>query len=113
MAASLVMPCVAVLLGIVAAPGRAHASTVGAVIVLLIGTAIVVSNTWMHAQPVASLRQELYDINHPAHPAGPATGTAWQQWTANGDRADAHGRVLAVFWLSAAVTGVILYAWFA
>jgi hypothetical protein len=96
--AALLMPCAAVLVG-AAAPGRLHASTFAVVVSLLIGTAIVVSTTWRHAQAVASLRQELYAIDHP-------TG-------ANSDRAPGRRRALAIFWLSAALTALIAYSWFA
>jgi hypothetical protein len=95
---------------IVAAPGPAHSSTYAAVITLAIGTGVVAWSTWKHAQPVASLRQELYDINHPA--AG-GTGTSWEQWVAAGDRSDAWGRAQAVFALSVAITAIIAYAWLA
>jgi hypothetical protein len=108
-AASLLMPCAAIVVGAVER-GRPHASTLVAALTLLVGTAIVVLMTWKHAQPVASLRQELYGIQHPA---GPAAGTSWDRWTSDADRSGARGRVLAVFWLSVAVTGLIAYAWFA
>jgi hypothetical protein len=105
--AAFLMPCAGVLLGGFA-PGRLHASTLGAVIALLLGSAVVVSSTWRHAQPaVASVRQPRYATD------GPRTATSWERWTSDGDRADAHGRALAAFWLSTAVTGLILYAWFA
>jgi hypothetical protein len=107
--AALLMPCIGVLLGTVA-PGRLHASTFGAVIALVIGTAIVVTMTWRHAQPVASLRQELYAIEHPA---GRSSGTTWDRWTGKGDGTNDRGRALAIFWLSAAVTGLIVYRLFA
>jgi hypothetical protein len=105
--AAFLMPCAGVLVGGLA-PGRLHASTLGAVIALLFGSAVVVSNTWRHTPPaVAPVRQPRYATD------GPRTGTSWERWTWVGDRADAHGRALAAFWLSLAVTGLILYAWFA
>jgi hypothetical protein len=108
--ASLLLPGVSTLLLTAVAPGRAHSSTYAAIIALVIGTGAVVWSTWRHAQPVASLHQELYAINHPA--AG-GMGSSWQQWVAAGDRSDARGRALAVFALSVAITAVIVYAWFA
>lgn len=108
--ASLLLPGVSALLLMAVAPGPAHASTYAAIIALVIGTGAIVWTTWRHAQPVASLRQELFDVNHPA--VGGA-GTSWQRWVAAGDRSDARGRALAGFGLSAAITAVIVAAWFA
>jgi hypothetical protein len=107
--ASLLMPCAAVVVGALA-HGRPHMSTLASAIALLIGTALIVLTTWRHAQPVASLRQQLYTIEHPgAHGAR----TSWDRWLAHADRGDARGRILAAFWLSLAVSGLIAYAWFA
>lgn len=109
MIASLVMPCAALLLASLA-PGGLRASTFTTIVALAIGAVFVVVSTWKHAQPVESLRQELYRVDHPV---ARAAGTSWDRWDADGDRADARGRVLAGFWLSAAVTGLIAYARFA
>lgn len=108
--AALLLPVVSTLLLMALAPGRAHSPTSVAIIALAIASGAIVWTTWRAAQPVASLRQELYDINHPA--AGD-TGSSWERWVAAGDRSDARGRVLAVFGLSAAISGIIIYAWFA
>ncbi len=108
--AALLLPGVSALLLMALAPGRAHSPGSVAIIALVIATGAIVWTTWRHAQPVASLRQELYDVSHPA--AGD-TGSSWQRWIAAGDRSDARGRALAVFGLSAAISAVIVYAWFA
>jgi hypothetical protein len=92
------------------APGRAHSPASAAIIVLIIATGAIVWSTWRHAQPVASLRQELYDISQPA---AAETGSSWQRWVAAGVRSDARGRVQAVFCLSAAISAIIVYAWLA
>jgi hypothetical protein len=107
---SLLLPGIAICLLMALAPGRAHASTYAAVIALGVGIGAVVWLTWRHAQPVASMRQELYATNHPE--AG-GTGSAWEQWVAAGDRSDARGRAQAGLALSVAITAVIVYAWFA
>jgi hypothetical protein len=96
LAASLVLPCVAILILRTVAPGQLHASTFTAIAAFLGATGIVGLSTWKHAQPVASLRQELYEIEHPA-----------------GKRPEVRGRVLAVFGLSVALTAAITYAWLA
>jgi len=108
--AALLLPGVSTLLLMAAAPGRAHSPTSVAIIAVVIATALIAWTTWTRAQPVASLRQELYDINHPA---AADTGSSWQRWVAAGDRSDARGRALAVFGLSVAVTAITVYAWFA
>jgi hypothetical protein len=107
--ASLVMPCAAVIAGALVR-GRPHISTFVAALALLAGTAVIVLTTWRHAQPVASLRQALYAIEHPA---GRGAGTSWDRWIVDADSSNARGRILAAFWLSLAVSGVITYAWFA
>jgi len=107
--ASLLLP-VSTLLLVAVAPRHVQWSTYAVFIALAIGTSAVMWTTWRHAQAVASLRQELYEINHPA--AG-VTGSSWQQWLAAGDRSDARGRAQATFALSVAITAVIVYAWFA
>jgi hypothetical protein len=89
----------------VAAPGHAHGSTSAAVIALVIGMGVGAGD----AQPVASLRQELYESDR----ATAGTGSMWQRWVAAGDRADARGRAQAVLALSVVITAVIVYAWFA
>jgi len=108
--ASLLLPGVSALLLMTAGPGHTPSSTYAAISALAIGMGGIVWTTWRHAQPVASLRQELYDINH--SPVG-ATGSSWQRWVAAGDRSDARGRALAGFGLSTAITAVIVAAWFA
>jgi hypothetical protein len=108
--ASLLLPVVSTLLLIAVAPRHAQWSTYAAFVAVAIGTAAVGLSTWRHAQPVASLRQELYDINHPAAAGG--KGSSWQQWLAGRDRSDARGRAQASFALSVAITAVIVYAWF-
>ncbi len=108
--ASLLLPGVITLVLMAVARGPAHGSSSAAVIALVIGTGVVAWSIWSHAQPVASLPQELYDINQPR--AG-GTDSSWQQWVAAGDRADARGRAQAIFALSVAITAVIVYAWFA
>jgi hypothetical protein len=108
--AALLLPGASTLLLMAVAPGREHSPTTVAIIALVIATGAIVWTTWRHAQPVASLRQELYDINHPA---AADTGSSWQRWVAAGDRSDARGRALAVFGLSAAISAIIVYAWFA
>ncbi len=110
MRASVLLPCVAVLALTAVRGGPAHVSTFGAIAAVAIGVAAVMAGTWAHAQPVASLRQQLYDIDHPVN--GEA-GTSWEQWVAAGDRSGARGRALAALALSLAVTGVIAYAWLA
>jgi hypothetical protein len=108
---SLLLPGVSTLLLMAVAPGLlVHSSTYAAIIALVIVTGAVVWITWRHAQPVATLRQELYDIGHPATGG---TGSSWQRWVAAGDRSDARGRALALFALSVAITAVIFYGWFA
>jgi len=93
------------------APGRAQASTYAATIALAVGTGAIVWSSWRHAQPVASLRQELYVVDHPA---ACGTDSTWQRWVAAGDRSDARGRTHAGFALSVAITAVVVvYAWFA
>jgi len=108
--ASLLLPAVTTLALMAIAPGPAHSSTYAAVIALAIGTGMVVWSTWQHALPVASLRQELYDVNQPA---ALGTGTSWQRWVAAADRSGARGRAQASFGLSVAATAVIVYAWLA
>jgi hypothetical protein len=108
--ASLLLPAVTMLVLMAVAPGPAHSSTYAGLITLAIGTGVVAWSTWRHAQPVASLRQELYDINHPADGA---SGSSWARWVVAGDRSDAQGRVLAIFALSVAITAIIVYAWLA
>src|SRR5204862_2833459 len=108
LSAALLMPCLGLLLGTLG-PAHLHASTLGAV-ALLIGTVFVVTMTWRHAQPVASLRQELYAIEHPA---GAPARTTWDRWTGRGDETADRGRALVIFWLSAVATGLIAYSWFA
>jgi hypothetical protein len=107
---SLLLPCVSTLLLMALASGRPHSSTYAAIIALAIGTGAVVWSTWRHAQPVASLRQELHDVDHQA--AG-GTGSSWLRRVAAGDRSDALGRAQALFALSVAITAVIVYGWFA
>jgi hypothetical protein len=107
--ASLLLPVLCTLLLIAVAPRHAHSSTY-AVVALMLGLAIVVWTTWRHGQPVASLRQELYDINHQA---SRDVGSSWQRWVAAGDVSNARGRSLAAFGLSAAISAVIVFAWFA
>jgi len=108
--AALLLPVVSTLLLMALAPGPAHSPTSVAIIALVTAAGAIVWTTWKHAQPAASLRQELYDINHPD--AGDP-GSSWQRWLAAGDRSDARGRALAVFGLSAAISAVIVYSWFA
>lgn len=108
--ASLLLPVVSTLLLVAVSPRHAEWSTYAVVIGLVIGTGAVVWTTWRHAQPVASMRQELYDINHPA---AVVTASSWPQWLAAADRSDARGRAQAAFALSVAITAVIVYAWFA
>src|SRR5213079_883332 len=91
MRASVLLPCVAVLVLTAVRGGPAHVSTFGAIAAVAIGVAAVMAGTWAHAQPVASLRQQLYDIDHPLN--GDA-GT-WEQRVAAGDRSGARGRALA------------------
>jgi len=86
--AALLLPVVSTLLLMALAAGGAHAPTSVAIIALVIATGAIVWTTWRHAQPAASLRQELYDINHPD--AGDP-GSSWQRWVAAGDRSDARG----------------------
>jgi len=107
---ALILPVVSTLLLMALAAGGAHSPTSVAIIALVIATGAIVWTTWRHAQPAASLRQELYDINHPDD-GDP--GSSWQRWVAAGDRSDARGRTLAVFGLSAAISAAIVYSWFA
>lgn len=107
---SILLPAISLCLLMALAPGRARSSTYVGVMALVIATGAVVWRTWRHAQPVASLRQELYAVNHQTDDGA---ASAWQQWMVASDRSAARGRVQAGFALSVAISAIIVYAWFA
>ena len=106
---ALLLPCITLLGLTYAVPGDVPGSTYAAIWMLALGTAFVAMNTWRNAQPKTSFRQETYETNHPAFAVA---NTSWDRWIEKADRSAAHGRMMAVFALSVAVTGIIVGAWF-